>query len=61
MCQEIIMVIVFSFEVVCTDFKKANKQAQGKLIILQPIGIIVLKSKETRAVTYACRYSSGYY
>ena len=36
--QEIIMVI----------FKKANKQVKGKLSNLQSIGIIVIKSKETR-------------
>jgi len=27
--------------------------------ILQSIGIVVTKSKETRVVTYTCRYSSG--
>jgi len=30
-----------------------------KLIILQSIGIIEIKSKETRVVAYTCRYSSG--
>ena len=28
-------------------------------ILLQPIGIIAIKSRETRAVIYTCRYSSG--
>jgi len=28
-----------------------------KLVILEPIGIIVIKSKEARVVTYTCRYS----
>ena len=32
----------------------------GKWVILQSIRIIVIKSKETRVVTYTCRYSSGY-
>ena len=31
-----------------------------KLVILQSIGIIVIKSKETRMITYTCRYSSGH-
>ena len=31
-----------------------------KLVILHSIGIIVIKRKETRVVTYTCRYSSGY-
>jgi len=30
-----------------------------KLVILQSIGIIVIKSKETSVITYTCRYSSG--
>ena len=30
------------------------------LVILQPTEIITEKSKETRVVTYTCRYSSGY-
>ena len=29
-----------------------------KLIIVQSIGIIVIKSKETRMITYTLRYSS---
>ena len=28
-------------------------------VILQSIGIIAIKSSETRAVIYTCRYSSG--
>ena len=47
-CQEIIMVI---------SKKQANKYKE-KLVILQSIGIIVIKSKETRVIT--CRYSSGH-
>ena len=43
--QEIIMVF---------SEKKADKQE--KLVILQS----VTKSKETRVITYTCRYSSGY-
>ena len=31
-----------------------------KLAILQLIEIIVIKSKETRVITYTCRYSSGH-
>ena len=33
---------------------------EEKLVILQSIGIIVIKSKETRVITYICRYSSGH-
>ena len=41
--------------------KKQTNKYKENLIILQSIGIIhvVIKSKETRAVTYTCRYSSG--
>jgi len=49
--QEIIIVI---------SFKKLANKFKEKLVILQAIGIIVIKSKETRVVTYTCRYSSGY-
>jgi len=31
-----------------------------KLVILQSIGIMVIKSKETRMIIYTCRYSSGH-
>jgi len=30
-----------------------------KFVISQSIGIIAMKSRETRAVIYTCRYSSG--
>ena len=36
---------------------KASKRV---LVILQSIGIMVIKSKETRVITYTCRYSSGH-
>jgi len=45
--QEITMVIS----------KKANKEKyKEKLVILYSIGIIVIKSKETRVTTCTCRY-----
>jgi len=31
-----------------------------KFVILQSIGIIVIKSRETRAIIYTCRYFSGH-
>jgi len=31
---------------------KVNKQVYGKIVILQSIGIIVIESRETRAVIY---------
>ena len=39
--------------------KNLNKQVYGKFVILQSLGIIAIKSSETRAVIYTCRYSSG--
>jgi len=39
--------------------KKQTNKYKEKLVILQSIGIIVIKSKETRVITYICRYSSG--
>jgi len=49
--QEIIMVI---------SQKKQTNRYNEKLVILQSIGIIIIKSKETRATTYTCRYFSGH-
>ena len=38
--------------------KKQTNKYKEKLVILQSIGIMLIKSKETRVVTY--RYSSGH-
>ena len=38
---------------------KKQTGVRKKLVILQSIGIIVINSKETRVITYTCRYSSG--
>ena len=38
---------------------KCHKYKEN-LVIFQSIGIIVIKSRETRVVTYTCRYSSGH-
>ena len=35
-------------------------QVEEKFGILQSIGIILIKSKETRVVADTCRYSSGH-
>jgi len=43
------------------DVSKPIYKYKEKLVILQSIGIIVIKSKETRVVTYTCRYSSGHF
>ena len=40
--------------------QKAKQTSKEKFVILQSIGIIVIKSKETRVVTYTCVYSSGH-
>jgi len=37
-----------------------KKQTNEYMEILLSIGIVVIKSKETRVVTYTCRYSSGH-
>ena len=52
--QKIIMVISLSLK------KKLTNKYKEKLVILQLIGIIVIKSKEIRMITYTCRYSSGH-
>jgi len=39
--------------------KKQTNNYKKKLVILQSIGIIVIKSKKTRVVAYTCIYSSG--
>ena len=36
-----------------------SNKFKEKFVILQDIGIIKIKSKETRVVAYTCRYSSG--
>jgi len=47
----------FSKMIIVISKKLANKLKE-KLVILQSIRIIIVKSKETRIVTYTCRYSS---
>ena len=42
------------------NVKLALCKYKEKLVILRSIGIIVLKSKEKRMITYTCRYSSGH-
>jgi len=44
--------------VISQKINQTNKYKE-KLVILQSIRIIVIKSKETRLITYTCRYSSG--
>jgi len=39
--------------------KKYTNKYKEKFVILQAIGIIYIKSTETRVVAYTCRYSSG--
>jgi len=39
--------------------QKKNKH-EKKLVILQLIGTMVIKCKETRMITYTCRYCSGH-
>jgi len=56
----------FSFEAVALDHqnynccqKKLTNKYTEKFVILQSIGIIVIKSSETRAVIYTCIHSIG--
>jgi len=44
---------------VISQKKKQTNKYKEKLVILQSIGIKVIKSKETRMITYTCTYSSG--
>ena len=45
---------------ISVDCERFNSHKyKKKLAILQSIGIIVIKSKEIRVVTYTCRYSGG--
>ena len=41
-------------------FKKSKQTSIRKIRNLQWIGIVVIKSKEARVITYTSRYSSGY-
>jgi len=36
-------------------------KCKKKIVILKSIGIIAIKSSETRSVVYTCRYSSGHF
>ena len=36
-------------------------KCKEKFVILQSIGIIAIKSSETRSVIYTCKYSSGHF
>jgi len=45
--------------IILISFKNLPNKCKEKLVILQAIGIIVIKQGETRAVIYTCRYSSG--
>jgi len=44
------------------DLSKKTKTSKykEKLVILQSIGVIAIKSKKTRVITYTCKYSSGH-
>ena len=41
--------------------KKSTNKYNEKIVILQSIRIIVIKSWETRAVIHTCRYSNGHF
>ena len=65
---KIIFAVIFSFKVAFVNslillllpIKQTNKYKE-KFVILQSIGILVIKNRETRAVIYTCRYSSGHF
>ena len=60
--KKIIFMVILYFEVALVSShyncyqKKVNKQVLENFGILQSIGIIAIKSRETRAVIYTCRY-----
>jgi len=56
-CQHFIMIPVQTFKFVTTSYKEYKYKE--KFVILPSIGNIAIKSSETRAVIYNCRYSSG--
>ena len=41
------------------SYYNKNNKYKEKLVILQSIGIVVIKNKETKVITYTCTYSSG--
>ena len=43
----------------CVPDEVALNSLCKKVLILQPIRIIAIKSRQTKAVIYTCRYSSG--
>jgi len=49
-----------SQEIIIAISQKSKQTSIKKLIILQAIGIIAIKSKETKVIIYTCRYSGGY-
>ena len=58
---KIIFVVILSFEVALVTsqilkslLKKETNKCKEKFVILQSIGIIAIKSSETRAVIYTC-------
>ena len=56
--------LFLQFGCFCVDnplqLRSYEHKCKEKLAILQSIGIILIKSKETRVVTYTCIYSSGF-
>ena len=50
------MMVVAERGLIIIQYNKCKE----KLVILQSIGIIVIRSNETRVITYTCRYSSGH-
>ena len=59
---KIMFVVILSFEEALLwahQYYNCYKQVLRKFVILRSIGTITVKSKETRAVIYTCRYSSG--
>ena len=49
-------------EIILDDQKSKQISAyKEEFVILQSIGIIVIKSKEIRVITYTCRYSNAHF
>jgi len=54
-CSQYYLLCFFFMAMIPTVYKYMEK-----FVILLSIGVIVIKGKETRVVTYTCRYSSGH-
>ena len=53
--------LVSSLNIIIVAKKSKQTSVRKFFVIIQSIGIIAIRSSETRAVIYTCRYSSGHF